>query len=69
MSELKDEDLTVELSFNELKESIIKHYAKGEYKQSSIIILRDIFRVAQQANETSTSQDKALDIDLVIETR
>jgi len=44
MSELTDNKLNIKLSFNELKESILKHYAKGEYKQSSIIILRDIFQ-------------------------
>lgn len=33
----------VVLSFDELKDKIIKHKAKSEYKQASIIILRNIF--------------------------
>ena len=32
-----------ELSFNVLKGAILKHRASSEYKQASIIILRDIF--------------------------
>ena len=33
----------VRLSFDELKDKILKHKAKSEYKQASIIILRNIF--------------------------
>jgi hypothetical protein len=33
----------VRLSFDELKDKILKHKAKSEYKQASIVILRNIF--------------------------
>ena len=33
----------VRLSFDELKDKILKNKAKSEYKQASIIILRNIF--------------------------
>ena len=34
---------SVRLSFDELKDEILKHKVKSEYKQASIIILRNIF--------------------------
>lgn len=34
---------SVRLSFDELKDKILKHKAKSEYKQASIVILRNIF--------------------------
>jgi hypothetical protein len=40
--EMKDD--TQKLSFEELKESILKSNAKSEYKQASIIIIRRIFK-------------------------
>ena len=33
----------VRLSFDELKDKVLKHKAKSEYKQASIVILRNIF--------------------------
>ena len=33
----------VKFSFSELSEMILKHKAKSEYKQASIVILRNIF--------------------------
>ena len=42
VNELESEGV-ISLSFNELKEKILKHKAKSEYKQASIVILRNIF--------------------------
>jgi hypothetical protein len=46
------EDDTQKLSFEELKESILKSNAKSEYKQASIIIIRKIFK------DLSTGKEK-----------
>lgn len=34
----------VMLTFADLKDGILKHKAKSEYKQASIIIVRDVFK-------------------------
>ena len=39
----KDLEIEMKLSFKELEEKILKFDAKSEYKQASIVMLRNIF--------------------------